>query len=130
MGALGLVPDFIWQVDVMGEQKRREANQTPYQRAMQDLTRKLTDDGHLIEAGWIGLRAMLLPPDTPEFQVADMRKAFMAGAQHTWSSMMTMLKPDDDPTTADMSRMDKIQAELEAFAQELARDHYPTKGSA
>lgn len=43
---------------------------------------------------------------------------------------MTMLEPGADPTTADMSRMDKIQAELDAFGAELARDHYPTKGSA
>ncbi|MCE4223367.1 hypothetical protein HCU64_06355 [Methylobacterium sp. C25] len=114
----------------MGEQKRREAAMSDYERAIQDLTRKPTDDGHLIEAGWVGLRQMWLPADAPEHQVADLRKAFMAGAQHTWGSIMNMLDPGDDPTTADLSRMDKIQKELDAFGAEIARDHYPTKGSA
>ena len=54
----------------------------------------------------------------------------MAGAQHTFASVMTMLEPGDEPTAADLSRMDKIAAELEAFKAELARDHYPTRGSA
>lgn len=114
----------------MGEQKRRTERMTPHEKAMQELTRRLTDEGKVIEAGWVGLRAMWLSPDTPEHQVADLRKAFMAGAQHTWSSMMTMLDPGEDPTTADLSRMGKIQGELDAFGAELARDHYPTRGSA
>ncbi|MBY0251897.1 MAG: hypothetical protein K2X54_11025 [Methylobacterium organophilum] len=114
----------------MGEQKRRAERMTPADRAVQEVTRKLTDEGKLIEAGWAGLAAMWLPADAPPQQVADLRKAFMAGAQHTWGSLMTMLEPGADPTTADMSRMDKIQAELDAFGAELARDHYPTKGSA
>lgn len=114
----------------MGESKRRTERMSPYELAMQALTRKLVDDGRLIEAGWVGLRAMWLPPDAPENQVADLRKAFMAGAQHAWSSLLTMLDEGEDPTTADLGRMEKIQAELDAFGAELARDHYPTKGSA
>lgn len=114
----------------MGEQKRREERMTPYERMLQDLTRKLVDDGKLIEAGWVSLRAMWCPPDAPEWQVAELRKAFMAGAQHAWSSLLTMLEEGEDPTTADMGRMEKIQAELDAFGAELARDHYPTSGTA
>ncbi len=114
----------------MGESKRREERMTPYERAMQELTRKLTDDGLLIEAGWVSLRKVWLSEDTPAHQVSDLRKAYMAGAQHTWGSILTMLDPGDDPTTADLSRMEKIQAELDAFGAELARDHYPAKGSA
>lgn len=114
----------------MGEQKRRTERMTPHDRAVQEVTRKLTDEGRLIEAGWAGLAAVWLPADAPAQQVADPRKAFMAGAQHAWSSLITMLEPGDDPTTADLSRMAKIQIELDAFGAELARDHYPTKGSA
>lgn len=114
----------------MGESKRRADAATPYERAMQELTRKLVDDGKLIEAGWVSLRKVFLPPNTPDHQVNDMRKAFMAGAQHAWSSLLTMLEEGEDPTTADLSRMGKIQAELDAFGAELARDHYPTRGSA
>lgn len=114
----------------MGEQKRRGERMTPHDRHTQELTRKLVDDGKLIEAGWASLAAMWVPEGAPPRQVADFRKAFMAGAQHTWGSIMTMLDPGADPTTADLSRMDKIQTELDAFGAELARDHYPTKGSA
>ena len=114
----------------MGESKRRAERMTPYEQAMQDLTRRLVDDGKMIEAGWVGLRAMWLAPDTPDFQVAELRKAFMAGAQHTWSSIMTMLDPGENETPDDMTRMSKIQTELDAFGAELAREHYPTRGSA
>ncbi len=114
----------------MGEQKRRAERMTPHDRVAQELTRKLIDDGKLIEAGWASLAAMWVPANAPPQQVTDLRKAFMAGAQHTWASLMTMLEPGADPTAADLSRMDKIQAELDAFGAELARDHYPTKGSA
>lgn len=114
----------------MGEQKRRAARMTTHDLALQALTRRLTDEGKLIEAGWAALRAMWVHPDAPDHQVAELRQAFMAGAQHTWASLMTALDPGADPTTADLSRMDKIQRELDAFAAELARDHYPTKGSA
>lgn len=114
----------------MGEQKRRTERMTPHDRAVQEVTRKLTDEGRLIEAGWAGLAAVWLPTDAPAQQVADLRKAFMAGAQHAWSSLITMLEPGEDPTTADLSRMESIQAELDAFGAELARDHYPTQGSA
>jgi len=59
-----------------------------------------------------------------------LRQAFMAGAQHTWASIMTMLEEGEDPTAADLGRMEKIQVELDVFAAEFARDHYPTRGSA
>ena len=114
----------------MGESKRRAERMTPHERAMQELTRRLVDEGKLIEAGWASLRAVWLHPETPSQQVTDLRMAFMAGAQHTWASVMGMLEEGEDATTADLTRMDKIQAELDAFGAELARDHYPTKGTA
>lgn len=114
----------------MGESKRKAERMTPHERAMQAMTRQLTDEGRLIEAGWIGLRVMWLHPDTPDDQVADLRKAFMAGAQHLFGSIMTLLEPGKEPTIADMARMTRISAELDAFGAELARDHYPTRGNA
>ena len=44
----------------MGEAKRNADRMTPYERMLQELTRKLVDDGKLIEAGWVGLRKMWL----------------------------------------------------------------------
>lgn len=114
----------------MGEQKRRAERMTPHDRVVQELTRKLVDDGKLIEAGWAELAAMWVPANAPPQQVADLRKAFMAGSQQTWGSLMTLLEPSADPSKADLSRMDKIQSELDAFGAELTRGHYPAQGSA
>jgi hypothetical protein len=114
----------------MGEQKRRAERMTHHDRVVQELTRKLVAEGRLIEAGWMGLYALWVPEDAPPQQVLDLRKAFMAGAQHLWGSIMTMLDPGSEMSAADLSRMQQIQAELDAFGAELARDHYPTKGTA
>lgn len=104
----------------MGEANRRRA---------EEMTRKLSDEGRIIEAGWLGLRAMWLPPNCPPDQERDLRWAFMAGAQHLFGSIMTMLDPAEEPTEADLARMDKIDAELKAFAAEVTAS-LPTKGRA
>lgn len=83
------------------------------------LTRELMDQGKLIEAGWVSLRMHTIPLNAPAGQLQEMRMAFMAGAQHLFSSMMAGLDPDAEPTEADTRRMDLIDAELEAFAKEL-----------
>lgn len=96
---------------------------------LERLTKELADQGKLIESGWIGLRLTAIPLDAPAVQLEEMRKAYMAGAQHLWSSIMTMLDPGADETPADMRRMDLIATELENFADELLAD-LPTKGRA
>lgn len=96
---------------------------------LERLTKQLADDGKLIEAGWIGLRIATGLISAPADQLDEMRKAYMAGAQHLFSSIMTFLDEGEDPTEADMNRMSLIAAELEAFGDELLRD-LPTNGSA
>ena len=95
-----------------------------YHDALDRLARELTDRGHLIEAGWVGLRLAAIPADAGEIQVAEMRKAFMAGAQHLFASIMGILEPDQEPTEKDLERMDLIAAELEAFRLELEREGF------
>jgi len=51
----------------------------------------------------------------------------MAGAQHLFSSIMTILDPGDEPTEADMKRMELIAKEMAAFYEELKRE-LPTVG--
>jgi len=111
----------------MGEAKRREAAMTPFEREMTALGRKLADDGKLIEAGWIGLRKVWLPPDATPEQVRDLRKAFMAGANHLFASIMNILDDDREPTAADLYRMDMINRELDEFGKTLAID-LPVEG--
>lgn len=89
--------------------------------ALTDLSRELTDQGKLIEAGWVALQLAAIPGDAPRLQLTEMRMAFFAGAQHLFASIMTILEPGAEPTDADFSRMDQINAELQGFADGFAR---------
>jgi hypothetical protein len=86
---------------------------------LEGLSRRLADDGKLIEAGWVGLRVAAIPLDAPATQLTEMRMAYMAGAQHLFSSILTFLDPGTEETAADLRRMGLINAELEAFGKEL-----------
>lgn len=86
---------------------------------LERLTRTLADEGKLIEAGWVALRLQAIPLDAPAVQLTEMRMAYMCGAQHLFSSIITMLDPGSEETPGDLQRMDLINAELEAFGEEL-----------
>jgi hypothetical protein len=100
--------------------------------AVDEATKHLIADGKLIEAGFQSLLMVaypgraLMPPD----QYHMLRAAFFAGAQHLMGSMMSALDPEAEPTEADLDRMGKIMAELDAFIEQYARDHIKTRGSA
>lgn len=96
---------------------------------LERLSRQLVDDGKLIEAGWISLRIAAVPLDAPAVQLDEMRKAYMAGAQHLFASIMTILEPDEEPTDNDLRRMDLIAGELSAYGDSLLAD-LPTEGRA
>lgn len=87
---------------------------------MEQLTKDLTDKGKLIEAGFVGLRIAVIPPEAPIEQVRDMRMAFMAGAQHLFASLMSVFEPGTEPTEADMNRAELIHNEMAAFVAELS----------
>lgn len=126
----------------MGEQKRRQAKYADLQRildraqapeirdAINDVTKMLTDRGQLIEAGWVSLRIMSVPDDAPPIQIDEMRNAFFAGAQHLFHSIMSILDPGEEPTDADMSRLDKIDKELRGFIEEFKLRHLLHEGQA
>lgn len=86
---------------------------------LQQLSKKLADQGNLIEAGWVGFRIAAMPQGASQAQITDTRYAFMAGAAHLFSSIMTVLDPEAEITEDDMRRMDLIHQELEAFGKEL-----------
>lgn len=90
---------------------------------LERLSRELTDQGKLIEAGWISLRLAAIPDDAPKLQLQEMRKAFFAGAQHLFGSIMTILDEDREPTAADLRRMDLIDKELRGFLADFKREH-------
>lgn len=89
------------------------------QKLIDEITTKLVDEGKLIEAGFAALRVMCIAQNAPEAQVSDMRMAFMAGAQHLFSSIMNILEPGKEPTEKDMHRMQLISEELEKIVTEM-----------
>lgn len=97
---------------------------------LQRLERELVDKGKLIEAGWVGLRLAAIPLDAPAYQLEAMRESFFAGAQHLFAAIMEILEPGEDPTTADLSRMQKIDGELREFIQVFELRHFPSQGKA
>jgi hypothetical protein len=88
-------------------------------KLVDDVSKKLTDEGKLIEAGFVSYRRFVLSPDAPQIQIDETRWAFFAGAQHLFSSIMSILDPDAEPTDADMRRMDMIHTELAKFAKDI-----------
>lgn len=100
----------------MGEAKRRAE---AVREATEEVTRQLGDKGMVIEGGWLALKAVWIPEGAPAEQVKDLRWAFMAGAQHLFASITTIMDKGEEVTEADLKRMDLISAELEAFAAEV-----------
>jgi hypothetical protein len=98
-----------------------------------DVTKELINQGKLIEAGFVAYRLFVMSKDAPPVQVDECRLAFMAGADHVFSSMMSTLDPDAEPTDADLKRLDEIHAELERWRETIkarVAQAQPTKGSA
>jgi hypothetical protein len=106
----------------MGEAKRRQL--------IDEVTRKLVDEGKLIEAGWASLRMMAVAPDAPQVQLDEMRMAFFAGAQHLFGSLMSFLEAGEEPTETDLKRMDAIHKELGEFIEQFELRNSRTGGHA
>lgn len=90
---------------------------------LQRLERELVDKGKLIEAGWVSLRLAAIDDDASKVQLEEMRMAFFAGAQHLFGSIMSFLEDGEEPTPADLRRMDMINVELNNFLEEFKRKH-------
>jgi hypothetical protein len=92
---------------------------------LQRLMQNLTDDGKLIEAGWVSLRLAAIADDAPKVQLEEMRQAFFAGAQHLFSSIMSIMDRGEEPTdkdfAQDLARLDMINVELDGFIKDFER---------
>jgi len=97
---------------------------------LQQLTKRLADEGKLIEAGWVALRLEVIADNAPPMQLTEMRLAYMAGAQHLFSSIMNVLDSGTEWTDADLTRMNSIEKELEVFRAELDLWVGRTRGTA
>lgn len=104
--------------------------QAEIEKLAHELTKKLADQGRLIEMGWVTLRALAVSPDASQLQLDEMRMAYMAGAQHTFSSIISILDPGEEPTEGDMKRMELISNELDNFRKEMELRMTTTQGKA
>ena len=82
------------------------------------LTRKLVDQGQLVEVGWKVFENQVVPDHAGEHQRTDMRAAFFAGAQHLFQSIVSMVK-EREATGDDIERMRAISREIAAFDAEM-----------
>jgi hypothetical protein len=82
------------------------------------LTIELASKGKLIEGGFAAL-VLIMFPNATSAQRRDLRLAYMAGAEHLFTSIVGIMDPGEEPTTADLSRMDLIHAELQAWRTEM-----------
>ena len=98
--------------------------------AAHDVTKELTDKGRLIEAGFAAFAHFTIPKDAPAIQLREMQLAFMAGAEHLFSSIMSILDPGEEPTEADLGRMDLIQKELDDWRGSISERVQPSQGRA
>lgn len=97
---------------------------------LERLSKELADNGKLVEAGWVSLRLACIPDDAPKVQLEEMHMAFFAGAQHLFASIVAVMDPGEEPTAADLNRMDLLHKELQEFERKFAMRTMGTKGSA
>lgn len=104
----------------------------PFADVVTEVSKQLLDEGKLIDAGFVALRHIAIPKDASLVQVAEMRMAFFAGAQHLFGTIMTILDPGSEPTEADLRRMDLIDRELQQYLVEVSArfGSHGTKGRA
>ena len=96
-----------------------------------EITKELVDRGLLIEAGFAAYAKLIgIDEKTPHALQRELQLAFMAGADHLFSSIMSIMDADAEPTTADLRRMDLIHHELEAWRGRLSERVMPSKGRA
>lgn len=86
------------------------------------LTKKAMANGEGVLLGWLSFQKFVIPPSAPEVQHREMRKAFYAGAQHLFASILTILSPGADPTEEDLRYMDGLHKELQAFVDEMKKE--------
>jgi hypothetical protein len=105
-------------------------NREQIERIATEVSKRVADDGRLIEAGWTGYRVLVLPADASAVQIDECRMAFMAGSQHLFSSLMNILDPGEAETQGDIHKMELIERELRVFGREMEQRITGTKGSA
>lgn len=90
---------------------------------LETICRELADKGKLIEIGWLGYRFSVLAADAGPVQIEETRRAFFAGAQHLFGSIMSILEPGTEGTSKDLERIFLIDRELAEFIAQFKVKH-------
>jgi hypothetical protein len=86
---------------------------------LQAISRRLADEGKLIEAGWLIHRKMVLEDVRLISDIDRYKDTWDASAQHLFSCIFAMMEGGDDETLNDLRRMDNINAEVLAIFRRL-----------
>jgi hypothetical protein len=79
----------------------------------------MPDKERLIELAWLSYQRDVIPRNAPEVQVTESRRAFYAGAQALFHTIINILEPGSEPTDNDLQTMTLIQQELKRFGDQV-----------
>lgn len=72
-----------------------------------------------MDAAWRSYAEAVIPPDAPDVQRIESRRAFYAGARSAMAGLMSFLDPGEEPTQADLDKMTALMKELDDFARHV-----------
>jgi hypothetical protein len=100
------------------------------ERLAVEISRRLADEGKLIEAGWQVFRMLALHDERNVAQLDRYKDTWDSSAQHLFSTIFAILEDGVEETPADLRRMDNIKAEVDAIYRRLQLRFKRAKGSA
>jgi hypothetical protein len=74
-----------------------------------------------IADGWESFRKGVIHPKAPPDQLSEMRKAFFAGAIHTFYSLLSKVDEGEEITQKDLELLDNYQKEIEKYGERLIK---------
>jgi len=81
-----------------------------------------TLNSKIMRTGWSQVLEQLIPPKTHPTMVKGFKRFYMAGAQHLFHSLVydAALDEGDEPTEADLSKIDALMHEINEYWTEVA----------
>ena len=73
----------------------------------------------LIEQAWLSYSDNVIPKGAPAVQLQETRRAFYAGAQALFQTLLNILDPGTEETERDLETMNFIDAELKRFVAKV-----------
>lgn len=87
----------------------------------------MTQKQYISEA-WESYRRLVVPKNAHETQVSETQKAFYGGAAVLFTLLLRGFSEGDEETPEDFQLMADVQAEIDAFGQQLDRDFFNIRG--